>query len=159
MNLFEPSYTASGFYLHSLLKDHILFLLTAVGWLFLLRNTALRGKNDHLFRKLLAFLGGYYSAIAVYEYLENIAHLDFYVLFLLPVLQLATVLAAATCIALFVTQFGFMKYFSLLGLVGLPFILNISSVLFLRNFTVVAAFGAIIFISSAVFLFFRFKDY
>jgi hypothetical protein len=154
----EPSYTRWGFYFHTLLKEHLFMFGIAFGWAVILRKTLYLPVGRNSFYKTLAFFGGYYSALNIYEYLERITHLDLYTVFLLPLLSLATVLIAALLLIQFVNLFGVVKYVSLAAVILFPFLITLVTVLYLRNLTVFSVIGTIIFIGAAGFLFFLQKD-
>ncbi len=155
---FEPSYTAWGLYLQTLVKDHFLYLGFAVGWAVLLRRSLFMPVKRSSLYATLAYFGGYYSALNVYSYLEHITHLDFYVLFLLPALTLATVVLAALLLVQFAGFYGILKYASLAALVGLPFLAAVVSVLFLRSWPVFSFIGTVVFVGAAGVLFFAQKE-
>jgi hypothetical protein len=95
----------------------------------------------------------------MYEYLDHITRLDLYILFLFPLLELAIILIASICISLFMSNFGVVKYISVFGLLSIPFILNLVTVLAIRNYPLAAVIGTCIFAGGAGFLFVKRKDY
>ena len=154
----EPSYTAWGLYLHTLVKEHFLFLGFAVGGAVLLRQSLFMPVKQSSLYTTLAFFGGYYSALNVYAYLERITHLDFYALFLLPALTLATVVLAALLLVQFAGFYGVAKYASLTALISLPFLAAVVPVLYLRALHVFSFIGTVLIVGAAGALFFVQKE-
>jgi hypothetical protein len=156
--LFDPSYTAWGLFMQTLLKDHLLLLGFAVGWAVLLRRFLFQPVKQSNLYKTMAFFGGYYSAFNVYIFLERITHLDLYALFLLPVLTLATAIVAALLLVQIASFFGVAKYLSLAGLIVLPVACTIVTVLYTRNLPLFSIIGTIVIACLAGALFFLQKE-
>jgi hypothetical protein len=158
VGFFEPSYTSWGLFFQTLLREHLLLLGFALGWTVLLRKSLFLPVRQTNLYKTMAFIGGYYSAFNAYVFLERITHLDYYALFLLPVMTLSMVVLAALLLVQFASFFGVAKYISLAALVAVPFACAIVTVLYLRNLPVFSVIGTIILGGLAGTLFFLQKD-
>ncbi len=155
---FEPSYTAWGLYLQTLVREHFLFLGFAVGWAVLLRHSLFLPVKQSSLYKTIAFFGGFYTALNAYEFLERITRLDYYALFLLPALSLSTIILAALLLVQYASFFGLMKYASLVALICLPFLMTIMTVLYLRTLPVFSIIGTIVMAGAAGAIFFLQKE-
>ncbi len=142
--LFEPSYTAGGLFLQTLVRDHFLLLACAIGWAVLLRHHLFQPVKKSSLYKAMAFFGGYYTAVNVNAYLDRMAHLDLYTLFLLPILALATVVVSSLLLVQAASFFGVSKYLSLSGLAVMPVASTVVTVLFIRNLPVLSVVGCVV---------------
>lgn len=144
VGFFEDSYTAWGLFVQTLFREHFLFLGFAVGWAAVLRYRLFLPVKQSSLYNTIAFFGGYYAALNVSVYLERVTRLDFYTLFLLPALTLATVVLAALLLVQYASFFGVAKFASLAALICLPFLTTIMTVLYARSLPVFSIIGTIV---------------
>jgi hypothetical protein len=152
--LFEQSYTAAGFFFHAFFREHAIILTLCLGWIVLLRNFILLKPRESILYQVMAFFGGYYTLVNLHEYLARITHLDAYALFLLPLLNLAAVIVCALLLTQVVRHFGLARMGALAGLVALPFVMTVVTVLFQRNHQMFAVIGALLAAGGAGVMFF-----
>ena len=151
-------YSGPGFYFVHLFKDHLFFLAAAVGWFFLLRNQIRTRTADDSFPAVLGFFGGFYSAVAVFDYLEQFTHLDSYVLFLLPLLRFATVILVTLCLVQFLGQYDLLKFAALAACCAIPFLIALPAVFALRHLALPTLMSAGVIGGGTAVAFLKFRD-
>ena len=157
-SFFRPSFTGWGFYAFHLVYDHLLYVVLAIGGLFLF-NGVPDGYNqqENIFESYI-FLSGFFSLVAFVDFVENINRFDFFILFLLPLLRIATVLAATIFLVQFINDTSYMRFAFLAGLILLPFVLNLITVLFFSKIIFFAIIFTLLAIGGSLFLFYLYKD-
>ncbi|MGA2973932.1 MAG: hypothetical protein ABSF77_01320 [Spirochaetia bacterium] len=94
--IFGFSYNGFLLYLSLLLRDHLAPLLAALGGFLLLQRTlSFSGTDEGIFLTAFACLSGFLSMVNITDSLRAWGSWDGYVLFLLPVLRIASALVMA----------------------------------------------------------------
>lgn len=94
--IFGFSYDGFLLYLSLLLRDHLAPLLAALGGFLLLQRTlSFSGTDEGIFLTVFACLSGFLSMMNITDSLRAWGSWDGYVLFLLPVLRIASALVMA----------------------------------------------------------------
>jgi hypothetical protein len=140
-------------------QDQLLHIVLATIGLLIIRKFSNIADHESFTFRALAFYGGYYSLVSCFYYLENFAHLNEYVLFILPVMHLSTILIASIALGQFHDRDGFVKILFLFGLLIPASALSFVSTLPFRNYIIIAAILTGVFALLSTFLFVKLKDH
>jgi len=156
---FPRTFSFVGLYFHYLGRDHLLHMVFAAAAMILIEMRPGKSKSGPDIHAAVAFFGGYYTFVSFFYFLENFSHLDYYVLFLLPVLHFATVLVLAVGITQFFEQSGIMRAMMAVFVIAAPLLFALPGVFALTNWHVPAILCTVLFAGAAGFLYYRLKDY
>lgn len=157
-SFFPPSYTAGGFFLFHLVYDHLLYLLLAIGGLFLFKGVPDSYNQQENVFEAFVFFSGFYSLVAFVDFIEHFNEFNIFILFFLPLLRIATIVCATVFLVQFVNDTSYLRFGFLCGLILTPFILSFVTILFLTNLIFLAIVCALILVGGALFLFYVLKD-
>jgi hypothetical protein len=157
-SFFHQSYTGWGLYLYHLVYDHFLYIVLSICGLFLF-NGIPDGYNqqENVFESYI-FFSGFFTLVAFVDFIEYSKRFDFFILFLLPLLRISTILAVTIFLIQFINNTSYLRFAFLSGLILLPFILNLITVLFLGKLIFFAIILTLIIFGGALFLFYFYKD-
>ena len=148
------NYTAVAFYFYYFFYEHFLWLALAIILFMLVKRFILKELEDCPFPLNFAYGCGFYTAVAVFVCLDHINHFNFYLLFLYPLLALATVCGLACFLNLFFHSYGLLRWLSLGAIAILPFLLNLATVLAWRNLWFWSILTTLLLFAGAVVVFF-----
>lgn len=133
MSFFPISYNPFGFYVYFLLNDHLLHLILVIGGYLLFYGIPdYRNIKEKIF-ELFAFLAGYFTLISLFDFISNYNHFGGYILFMLPLIRMATILLVSLLLMKFLFEIGMLRFFYLSLLIIIPFIANIITVAYMGN--------------------------
>ncbi len=157
-SFFPVSYTTGGLYLQHLVSDHLLYLILALGGLFLFKGIPdAYNQQENIFESFI-FLSGFYSLVAFIDLAENIGKFDLFILFLLPLLRISTIVYATIFLVQFINDTSYLRFAFLAGLILLPFIITFTTVFFVTKLIFLAVFSTVLILAASIFLFYVCKD-
>lgn len=157
--LFPMDYSSIDLYLYFMGQDHLLHLIFSTAGLLLIRAFIQKTVNDNYTFRALAFYGGYYTLVSCFYFLENLSHLNEYVLFVLPLLHLSTVLLASIAVSQFHTRDGVSRIIPLVMLVVPAALFGFISTGPLQNNFILSVIAAVVVTGVSGFGFWKLKDY
>jgi hypothetical protein len=158
-NVFKVSYKPIEHFFYYFYRDHFLYaLLGVVGYIvFYEINVTMRKK--HSFLTPVTFLCGYYTLVSINDFLVYVGEFDVYLLFLLPLVRIATIIALALLIERFIDEVSNMKivYGSLMA--GVPIASGFVSFTYMINLDILAFIIAISLVAGSCGLYYLWKEY
>lgn len=151
-------YTALAFYFYYFFYEHFLWLALAIIFFILVKRFILKDLEDSPFPLNFAYGCGFYTAVAIFVCLDHINHFNAYLLFLYPLLAMATVCGFAASLSGFSLTSGFARWLSLGAIAVLPFLLNLATVLAWRNLWFYSILTTLLIFAGAVAVFFVFGE-
>jgi len=152
------SYKNVNLFFYYLLNDHLLFLGAALVGYFLFYGFHYNYKKEDKFIQSLSFLASFYTALSFFYFMSHYAELDFYVVFIMPLLRCSTVFLVSLFIDKIFNSYGKGRIlYSLLILVVLS-IVSLLSMLFALNYIVISLLLSVLFLGLSFGIYYLIKD-
>ena len=157
--IFPLEFSSSALYLHFMWQDHLLHAVFSTTGLLIFRAFIQKTSHDNYSFRALAYYGGYYTLVSCFYFLENLTHLNEYILFILPLLHLSMVLCTSIAVSQFHSRDGLSRIFPIL-LLAVPIALfGLISTGPIQNSNFFPIVFSALAAGASVFGFVRLKDY
>ncbi|RPJ06585.1 MAG: hypothetical protein EHM28_09800 [Spirochaetaceae bacterium] len=156
---FPMNFSTIGMFFHYFGRDFLLHMALATAAFTIVERRPGKNSQDPDIHSAVAFFSGYFMFVSFFYFLENFSHLDYYVLFLLPILHFGTVLILGTALTQFFAQDGLFRIIMAVTVAATPFLFALSGVFAMTNIPVFAILCTCIFAAASGFFYYRFKEY
>jgi hypothetical protein len=156
---FPMNFSTAGMFFHYFGRDFLLHMALAIVAFILVEYRP--GKNSQVpdIHSAVAFFSGYFTFVGFFYFLENFSHLDYYVLFLLPVLHFAVILVLGTAVTQFFNQDGLMRIIMVAAAVGTPILFSLSGMFAMTNKPILSVLCTCVLAAASGFFYYRLKEY
>jgi hypothetical protein len=158
-NIFKVSYQPYEHYLVYFYRDNLLYALFGVIGYFVFFGINGLPKNKDTFLTPLVFLSGYFTLFSINHFLVYMGEFDFYILFLLPMMRIATIIALSLLIERFADEVSTMKIVYGFIMAGVPIACGFVSFAYMANLGILAFILAIVMLAGSCGFYYLWKEY
>jgi len=152
------SYAGIPLFFFYYLNEHLLFIITALAGYFLFYGFYYNYKKDDKFLQSLFFLSGYFIGVSFQYFFRHYPYLDFYLLFILPLLRCSTVFLVSFFIDKIFNAYGRDKILYVVCILIIPAVLSLLSMLFANNFIFLSFLLSLAFTIGSFFIYYLLRD-